>query len=414
MSDVNGNFDFKKYDVGGAGATANDGKLTGEEAQKARADGWTIWDGFSADSEAPKNVNQQDNSNSPQGGSLADKLGNKKLPQWAFDLISRHGSDSGSKTKPYNPSDTISSVIEMLKKVGTKKTFAELKAMIEENGVMVNGNSVDDIIADLTGKNEDKLTAEQKEARAEMNSKKSSIGISYADAKAKIAEILQKYSNCYDEVENSNEAPSDEKGEVNLTYRKPTKTKVFNPDKLPEPAKTEYKEAMASMQEIENANPALSQKGGIKVTQIKNETTKSSPFANFDKTSFEGIGFKPAPKPEPTETQKSARAKLNEKVSSKGISYKDAKATIENITKQYENNPDYQSNFTQEQSGTRTSVHYSVKAFDPYKLKGANREVYFNALSAIKEIETANYALLTQAGLKLTKEPEIVKSDKYT
>ena len=539
MAEVNGNFDFKKYDVGGTGATANDGKLTGEEAQTARADGWTIWDGFSEENETPKNVNQQqDNGNAAQGGSLADKIGNIKLPQWAKDLIPRgqQNDQSGvgtaplgdktpiklpagieeliAKNKPteeqrnaraelgkksangmtydeaykkmkdiqakytrplnenggtyFSPEELPSDVKSEYKQVvlamkeildnnqelaekaniqyigiaGSEwgytiisdpvsdydnkgvdksdksdnstpapKLSEEKQKALEElirkwNSPQVDGKPIDDVIADLTGKNDDKLTAEQKEARAEMNQKQSSIGMTYADAKAKVAEILQKYPNCYDEVEVSNEPKPDENGRIILIHTEPTKTKIFNPD-----ARTEYKEAMASMREIENANSALAQKGGIKVTPIKNETTKHSMLDNFDSTSFEGIGFKPASKPEPTETQKSARAKLNEKVSSTGMSYKDAKATIENITKQYKNNPDYQSEFAQEQHKSLNIYYPPVKAFDPYKLKGADREVYFKALSAIHEIETANYALLTQAGLEPTKDPEVPKSN---
>lgn len=47
MASING-FDFSKYDVGGTqkGDKAGDKKLTGDEAKKARADGWTVWDGF--------------------------------------------------------------------------------------------------------------------------------------------------------------------------------------------------------------------------------------------------------------------------------------------------------------------------------------------------------------------------------
>ena len=47
MAGING-FDISKYDVGGTqkGDKAGDRKLTGDEARKARADGWTVWDGF--------------------------------------------------------------------------------------------------------------------------------------------------------------------------------------------------------------------------------------------------------------------------------------------------------------------------------------------------------------------------------
>lgn len=542
MAEVNGNFDFKKYDVGGTGATANDGKLTGQEAQNARADGWTIWDGFSEENETPENVNQRQNSSTAQGGSLSDRLGNIKLPQWANDLISRGQQNDqsgvgtapiGNKTpiklpagieeliaknkpteeqrnaraelgkksangmtydeaykkmkdiqakytRPLNenggtyfspeelPSDVKAEykqvVLAMKEILDNNQELAEkakiryigiegsewgytiiadpvsdydnkgvdksdnstpapklsedkqkaLEALLRKwNSPQVNGKPIDDVIADLTGKNDGKLTAEQKEARAELNQKQSSIGMTYADAKAKVAEILQKYPNCYDiiEIPYNNKEHADENGAYTLEYRSPEQRKVFNPDKLPEPARTEYKEAMASMTEIENANSALAQKGGINVNPIKNESARHSMFDNFDSSAFEGIGFKLAGKPEPTETQKTARAKLNEKVSSTGISYKDAKATIENITKQYKNNPDYQSEFAQEQPKSIKVYYPPVKAFDPYKLKGADREVYFKALSAIHEIETANYALLTQAGLEPTKDPEVPKSN---
>ena len=53
MAQVNG-FDFSKYDVGGSGATAGDGRLTGAEVAKAKADGWTIWDGCSKDDKIEK------------------------------------------------------------------------------------------------------------------------------------------------------------------------------------------------------------------------------------------------------------------------------------------------------------------------------------------------------------------------
>ena len=47
MTGIN-SFDISKYDVGGTqnGDKAGDKKLTGDEARKARADGWTVWDGF--------------------------------------------------------------------------------------------------------------------------------------------------------------------------------------------------------------------------------------------------------------------------------------------------------------------------------------------------------------------------------
>ena len=47
MTGIN-SFDISKYDIGGTqkGDKAGDKKLTGDEARKARTDGWTVWDGF--------------------------------------------------------------------------------------------------------------------------------------------------------------------------------------------------------------------------------------------------------------------------------------------------------------------------------------------------------------------------------
>ena len=55
-------FDFAKYDVGGKGAKAGDGKLTGEEVQKAKADGWIVWDGMpkaGKENQEPPRLNTQ-------------------------------------------------------------------------------------------------------------------------------------------------------------------------------------------------------------------------------------------------------------------------------------------------------------------------------------------------------------------
>ena len=61
MASING-FDFSKYDVGGTqkGDKAGDKKLTGDEAKKARADGWTVWDGF-IEGDKVEHVDNNDN-----------------------------------------------------------------------------------------------------------------------------------------------------------------------------------------------------------------------------------------------------------------------------------------------------------------------------------------------------------------
>ena len=61
MTGIN-SFDISKYDVGGTqkGDKAGDKKLTGDEARKARADGWTVWDGF-VEGDKVEHVENKDN-----------------------------------------------------------------------------------------------------------------------------------------------------------------------------------------------------------------------------------------------------------------------------------------------------------------------------------------------------------------
>ena len=61
MAGING-FDISKYDIGGTqkGDKAGDKKLTGDEARKARADGWTVWDGF-VEGDKVEHVENKDN-----------------------------------------------------------------------------------------------------------------------------------------------------------------------------------------------------------------------------------------------------------------------------------------------------------------------------------------------------------------
>ena len=49
-------FKIEKYDIGGNGAIAGDGQLTGSEVKKAQKDGWTVWDGYSANNPQPENT----------------------------------------------------------------------------------------------------------------------------------------------------------------------------------------------------------------------------------------------------------------------------------------------------------------------------------------------------------------------
>ena len=46
MGKVTTNFDFSKFDIGGKGAKAGDGVLTGAEVTRAQRAGYTVWDGY--------------------------------------------------------------------------------------------------------------------------------------------------------------------------------------------------------------------------------------------------------------------------------------------------------------------------------------------------------------------------------
>lgn len=113
------------------------------------------------------------------------------------------------------------------------------------------------------------------------------------------------------------------------------------------------------------------------------------------------ISFNP-----PTEKQKAARQKLDEKVSSTGMNYKDAKAAISKLKEKYGKDEKYQSKFESEQpKDGRMSYILPYKAFDPHKLPEPAKSEYFEALATMQEIEGANSALLQQAGLQPSETP---------
>lgn len=242
-------------------------------------------------------------------------------------------------------------------------------------------------------------TPEEKEALENLNEKVSSTGISYADANKKIDEIKEKYNDdkYYTEVTVQREQPK----EIAIYYP-PTKQKVFDPSKLPEPAKTEYMEATEAKQEIENNNTALAKKAGI------NPTGKPKPYVEEgnidDKLThiFEKLGIKVKDK-ELTEKQKQARAKLDEKQSSTGIKYKDAKAKVEELKAKYQDS--CKSRFEAKQPEEVLIYIHPYEAFDPYKIPEPDKSAYFDALNAMQEIEGANSALVAQGGLSMTPLP---------
>lgn len=283
-----------------------------------------------------------------------------------------------------------------------KTTFSNLNPA-EIGGLLRNrGTEPVEISGDLTERliksgyiKKSEPTPEQKEALSKLNEKVSSTGIAYGDANKKIDEIREKYKDdkYFTEVTEERKQP-----EFMDIYLPPIKQKVFDESKLPEPARTEYKEAMEAKKEIENNNTALTKKAGI-TTPGKDK----APVAGEDMSNLlEKAGLKPA-STELTEKQKAAREKLDEKQASTGVKYKDAKATLSELKEKYKD-----SCISAFESQQPKDIYIYIKpyeAFDPYKIPQPDKKAYFDALAAVNEIEESNSALLSQGGLSRTEQP---------
>ncbi len=57
MTRVAQDFNLAKFDIGGQGATAGDGKLTGKEVERAKQAGYSVWEGYSEKDGKPTETN---------------------------------------------------------------------------------------------------------------------------------------------------------------------------------------------------------------------------------------------------------------------------------------------------------------------------------------------------------------------
>ncbi len=290
---------------------------------------------------------------------------------------------------PYKPN-----IIEELKNLDKSK-ISEIGKMLGEP----RSQNVDDALIEILIKGgylkKPEPTPEEKEALEQLNKKVSSTGISYGDATAKINEIREKYND----DKYFTEVMVEEKPSEFLIYKFPVKKKVFDGSKLPEPARTEYREAMEAKEEIENNNSALVKKAGIDKAPVYDNKKSGYDSGNIPDVLKKLVGAEP----ELTEKQKAARAKLDEKQSSTGVKYKDAKAVIDQLTEKYKDS--CKSMFESEQSKIYAIYKLPYEAFDPYKIPEPDKTAYFEALAAITEIEQQNSALLQQGGLSRTPQP---------
>ena len=110
-------FELNKYDVGGKGAVAGDGKLNGDEVELAKADGFHVWEGYEGTS---KRITEDDMRNaenmsprkavdflltrSPLGLQAPNRQdlensGYANMPVWGlglYEFISPYGNISGT------------------------------------------------------------------------------------------------------------------------------------------------------------------------------------------------------------------------------------------------------------------------------------------------------------------------------
>lgn len=134
-------FNFAKYDVGGKGAKAGDGKLTGEEVQKAKADGWNVWDGMP---KAGKENQEPPRLNTQQPLLTFKKMPPIKMPEppfankindFGFDRTKEYEEQNEKKgIKPisidwYNPeqSDSMDSLKDQISKIDGKKLMEDFQ-----------------------------------------------------------------------------------------------------------------------------------------------------------------------------------------------------------------------------------------------------------------------------------------------
>ena len=291
------------------------------------------------------------------------------------------------------------------------------KALIAQDTVKLNPSEIGDLLRSRGAQtvnyiDEDKIfnlaesmglvkrhepTPEEREAMSQLNEKVSSTGISYGDANKKIDEIREKYNDdkYYTEVIEERQQPRG-----TLIYYPPVKRRVFDESKLPEPARTEYREAMDAQEEILNNNAALARKAGLQPQGRKEPPVSTGGNVFLEEAIAKLTGNN---KPELTEKQKAARAKLDEKQSSTGVSYKEAQALISELTEKYKDS--CVSKFESPQPKDLAIYMAPYEAFDPYKIPEPDRTAYFDALASIHEIEAENSALVKQGGLPMTPQP---------
>lgn len=263
-------------------------------------------------------------------------------------------------------------------------------------------------LKELAGNVKQEPTEANLEAKAKLDELVSSTGIKYSDAEQTINDIRAKYTD--DKYFSKRIVDPNTKrhaGSDFAIYYKPYEVKQFNPNKLPEPARTQYMEAVAAKEEINNNNEALVKAAGPAASDIPDDA-KGIFLSRVDGNDKLAELMKKAglvKEKEVTEKQQAAREQLNDKVSSTGMRYEDAKNTLDEIVEKYKDDPKCQSKFESKQPKDIAIYVLPQEKFDPHKLPEPARTQYFEALDSVKEIQEKNSALVKQADLPFVQEP---------
>lgn len=263
-------------------------------------------------------------------------------------------------------------------------------------------------LKELAGNVKQEPTEANLEAKAKLDELVSSTGIKYSDAEQTINDIRAKYTD--DKYFSKKIVDPNQKeyaGTHTMLYYKPYEVKQFNPNKLPEPARTQYMEAVAAKEEINNNNEALVKAAGPAASDIPDDA-KGIFLSRVDGNDKLAELMKKAglvKEKEVTEKQQAAREQLNDKVSSTGMRYEDAKNTLDEIVEKYKDDPKCQSKFESKQPKDIAIYVLPQEKFDPHKLPEPARTQYFEALDSVKEIQEKNSALVKQADLPFIQEP---------
>ena len=150
----------------------------------------------------------------------------------------------------FNP-DTVSSNLLPPQSSATSSASANSEINIAEALKRIAGNQSDDVNA----------------AREKLNNMKASNGLTYKDAKAKMQEITDKYASKdkgdpFAEKNNPymkmvEDEPPRDPNNPNITFSVYRFHYEIDPNKLPEPDRTDYLRAQAAVEEIETNNSSL-------------------------------------------------------------------------------------------------------------------------------------------------------------